>query len=182
MNHAPTRLADRGSLLLLPALVAVLGLSGCGGGDGAEEAEPVVPVTVPEVEPTEDVPPPLTAEQVAEMSREEATEWLTKISAARSRATDPELRARLKSDFDMLMDHVRGGARRSSTAPIPPPEIPPPLTEEQLATMTRAEALELLAKVSRARRHAQEIDDDELAERLLSDQEKLMELARKPDQ
>lgn len=62
----------------------------------------------PEAVPRDKVPPPVTAEQVAAMTKPEAQEALSKVAKAQKlSALDDETKARLKSEFDMLMKKVR---------------------------------------------------------------------------
>lgn len=58
-------------------------------------------------------------------------------------------------------------------------DIPPELSDEQIAAMTKSEALQSLAKVSTARKYAATIGDTALEARLKSDFERLMERVKK---
>lgn len=79
------------------------GLAGRGGGDGerhvrgpgaAEAANPV--------------PDPLTPEQVAAMTKEDALQAISKVSKARNDpGVDDAVKERLKKEFDQLMQHIK---------------------------------------------------------------------------
>lgn len=72
-------------------------------GDGSES------VTMP---PSEQIPEPLTEQQVNAMSVSEAREALLKVSTARRYArhrSDEELKERLEREFDWLMNRMRAG-------------------------------------------------------------------------
>ncbi|MHC5003599.1 MAG: hypothetical protein ACYTJ0_10790 [Planctomycetota bacterium] len=178
----------RPAAALLLGIVAFAG-SGCGQGDGnggdVVPAAATAPDSTSAAEPAAPVaPPPLTEDDVAAMTKQEMLESLARVSAARRVALeqgDTELRDRLKKDFDLLMARIKEAPGRppAATGAEGPPPIPDPMTAEQIEAMTRAEALEALAAVTQARRWADSQGDDELAARLKSEFDLLMERVKR---
>ncbi len=57
--------------------------------------------------PREQIPPPLTKEQINAMKKAEAQEALSKVSAAMKYAPDDAVKSRLKSEFQMLLQRTK---------------------------------------------------------------------------
>ena len=132
-----------------------------------------------------DIPPPLTEAQIAAMTKQEALDMVQRVSEARSvamRSGDQALRERLKREFDLLMAHVKETPPelQDPAASDEPPPIPDPLTAEQVAAMTRAEAFQAATAVVAARRWAERTNDAELTARLKAEFDMLMERIRQP--
>ena len=54
-----------------------------------------------------EVPPPISDEELAALSKSDALELINRVAKARTRTTDPAIKERLRSDFDRLMQHIR---------------------------------------------------------------------------
>ena len=110
----PARRGRNGwSMLLQGAALAILW--GTSSAFLVEQAMRARPATVP------NVPPPITAQQAAAMTKQQALTRLANISTARRAAKsagDTRLENRLKSDFDLLMARIKGPNRAGAADDI----------------------------------------------------------------